>query len=30
MGIVAMSMPSPTQRSWPIGLLLLLLLLVVA
>ena len=24
MGIVAMSMPSPTQRSWPIGLLLLL------
>jgi hypothetical protein len=24
MGIVAMSMPSPPQRSWPIGLLLLL------
>ena len=23
MGIVAMSVPSPTQRSWPIGLLLL-------
>ena len=24
MGVVAMSMPSPPQRSWPIGLLLLL------